>query len=28
MTEVWPGYEGTPRDGLRIEVYETWLEKE
>jgi nitrile hydratase len=28
MTEVWPGYEGSPRDGLRIEVYETWLEKE
>ena len=28
MTEVWPGYEGSPRDGLRIEVYETWLERE
>jgi nitrile hydratase len=28
MTEVWPGFEGSPRDGLRIEIYETWLERE
>lgn len=27
MTEVWPGYEGSPRDGLYIEVFETWLQK-
>lgn len=27
MTEIWPLYEGSPRDGLRIEVYETWLER-
>ena len=25
MTEIWPGYAGAPRDGLRIEVFETWL---
>lgn len=27
MTEVWPEYTGSPRDSLRIEVYETWLER-
>ena len=27
MTEIWPGYAGSPRDGLRIEVFETWLER-
>jgi nitrile hydratase subunit beta len=27
MTDVWPGYAGSPRDGLRIEVFQTWLEK-
>jgi nitrile hydratase len=27
LTEIWPDYEGSPRDGLRIEVYETWLER-
>jgi nitrile hydratase subunit beta len=27
MTDVWPGYAGGPRDGLRIEVFQTWLEK-
>ncbi len=27
MTEIWPGYAGAGTDGLRIEVYETWLEK-
>jgi nitrile hydratase len=25
MTEIWPDYVGSPRDGLRIEVSETWL---
>jgi nitrile hydratase len=27
MTEIWPDYIGSPRDGLRVEVYETWLER-
>lgn len=27
MTDIWPRYEGSPTDGLRIEVYETWLER-
>ena len=27
MTEIWPAYAGSPRDGLRIEVFETWLER-
>jgi nitrile hydratase subunit beta len=27
MTEIWPGYQGSPKDGLRIEVFETWLER-
>ncbi|MBD9502747.1 nitrile hydratase subunit beta [Pseudomonas sp. PDM17] len=26
MTEIWPHYAGSAHDGLRIEVYETWLE--
>jgi hypothetical protein len=26
LTELWPGYAGPPQDGLRIEVFETWLE--
>jgi nitrile hydratase len=26
MIEVWPGYQGGPRDELFIEVFETWLE--
>jgi nitrile hydratase subunit beta len=26
MTEIWPDYIGSPRDGLRIEIFETWLE--
>lgn len=25
MTEIWPDYVGSPRDGLRIEVCEPWL---
>lgn len=27
MTEIWPDYSGSPQDGLRIEVFETWLER-
>jgi nitrile hydratase len=27
MTEIWPNYIGSPRDGLRIEIFETWLER-
>jgi nitrile hydratase len=27
MTEVWPGYDGQPKDRLQIEVFESWLEK-
>ena len=27
MTSIWPDYEGSPRDELRIEVFETWLER-
>ena len=27
MHHVWPGYGGPPGDGLRIEVFETWLER-
>lgn len=27
MTEIWSDYVGSPRDGLRIEVFETWLER-
>lgn len=27
MTQVWPDYDGSPNDGLRIEVFETWLER-
>jgi nitrile hydratase len=27
MTGIWPNYTGSPRDGLRIEVFETWLER-
>jgi hypothetical protein len=27
LTELWPKYTGSPRDGLRIEVFETWLER-
>lgn len=26
MTEIWPHYEGSPLDALRIEVFENWLE--
>ena len=27
LSDLWPGYVGSANDGLRIEVYETWLEK-
>lgn len=27
MTELWPGYTGPPGDGLRIEVFENWIER-
>jgi nitrile hydratase beta subunit-like protein len=27
MRSLWPEYRGSGRDGLRIEVFETWLEK-
>ena len=27
LTDLWPGYGGSGADGLRIEVYETWLER-
>ncbi len=27
MTEIWPSYVGSVRDGLHIEVFETWLER-
>ena len=27
MASIWPGYTGSPRDDLRIEVFETWLER-
>jgi hypothetical protein len=27
LAELWPGYAGSDRDSLRIEVFETWLEE-
>jgi nitrile hydratase len=27
LTELWPKYAGSVDDGLRIEVFETWLER-
>jgi nitrile hydratase len=27
LTGIWAEYVGSPRDGLRIEVFETWLER-
>jgi nitrile hydratase len=27
MTELWPGYAGSAADGLRIEVFENWIER-
>ncbi len=26
LSDLWPGYAGAASDGLRIEVYESWLE--
>jgi len=27
MTEIWTDYHGSPRDGLYIEIFETWLQR-
>ena len=27
LSELWPNYTGSPNDGLRIEVFETWLDR-
>ena len=27
LTDLWPGYGGSAADGLRIEVYESWLKR-
>jgi hypothetical protein len=27
LTLLWPDYAGPPKDGLRIEIFETWLER-
>jgi hypothetical protein len=27
LTLLWAGYAGSPKDGLRIEIFETWLER-
>ena len=27
LAELWPGYVGSPNDGLRIEIFENWLER-
>jgi nitrile hydratase len=27
LADLWPGYAGSPKDNLRIEVFETWLER-
>lgn len=27
LAHLWPGYAGSPLDGVRIEVFETWLER-
>lgn len=27
MTEIWPAYSGPAEDSLRIEIFETWLER-
>ena len=27
MPQIWPGYDGSPRDSLHIEVFESWLEE-
>ena len=27
MRQIWPNYRGSAKDGLRIEFFETWLER-
>src|ERR1700756_2822248 len=27
LTELWPGYAGSANDSLRIEIFESWLER-
>jgi hypothetical protein len=27
MTDLWQGYAGSPHDKLKIEIFETWLER-
>jgi hypothetical protein len=27
LSELWPGYSGSYRDALHIEIFETWLER-
>jgi nitrile hydratase subunit beta len=27
LAELWSDYAGSPRDGLRVEIFETWLER-
>ncbi len=27
LASLWPGYAGASEDGLRIEIFETWLER-
>jgi len=27
LSELWPDYRGAAADGLRIEIFETWLER-
>ncbi|MFK4259418.1 SH3-like domain-containing protein [Agrobacterium tumefaciens] len=27
LTEIWADYVGSPNDGLRIEIFENWLER-
>jgi nitrile hydratase subunit beta len=27
LSELWPDYQGPSNDGIRIEVFETWLER-
>jgi nitrile hydratase len=27
MLELWPNYQGSPQDRLKIEIFETWLER-
>ena len=27
LSEIWPDYTGSPNDGLRIEVFENWIER-